>query len=65
MEEKYFVGEMYDPCPGDKLKPMELWQALEKAQRRSECFEKTVIAVWNNEDRVVSIFLDGDQFAPM
>jgi len=63
LREWYIIGDYLDPSNIDHGKYYDdVLTAISKASDRSECNRNSVIAVWDNENRCVAIFINGDQF---
>lgn len=59
------MDEFLHPQPESKLKPFgNLGLATGRARLKSEAYRNTVIGVWDQDDRLECIFINGERFNP-
>lgn len=64
--EYWTVGQANDPQPEDKLTYFRtIEEAIDGAQSRANCNYNTPIAIWDNRNDIVYLFLCGEQFLRM
>jgi len=63
---KFIIGLFLDPQPEDNAEQIaDEYEAISRASERSQAERNTVIAVWDTDDDLHWIFIDGEQFNPV
>jgi hypothetical protein len=58
----YCVGQANDPQPEDKLRYYDFSEAVVKARSMADCDFNRPIAVWDERDEIVRLYICGQQF---